>query len=276
DTPGAGFGTINIGHGSNIIIRNNWFHDQQYNPLQVGIIGGSITDNTFERIYPHLVGLGDAIQLWGGEWGSAVSTNVLIEDNTITFNDVSTEFPTHGIRLRPGADPADPGVDAPNIHINNNNFIDGGEGTTALAVLNQGTGTLDATLNWWGTTDGDEIAAMVSGDVDFIPCLSAEYIPSAVDMDATYTVPVIGISVAPSEVSFGEVEPGTPAPGNLPVIVTNEGTVAVDLDATIENELPASVYTGDPGLTIGGTHVSTWAGSAAVDGTSGALPLILT
>ena len=147
-TPGQGGVGMNIGQGGNIIIRNNWFHDMFYTGFQVGIVGGSVTDNMFERIYPYPGYWADVFQLWGGEWGTPVSTNVVIERNTIRYNDISgASDPSHGIRLRSGAD-------APNVHINWNNFEDGGARTDAFAVRNQGTGVLDAIKNWWGHASG--------------------------------------------------------------------------------------------------------------------------
>ncbi len=37
---GVASNTINIGQGGNLIIKDNWFHDNLYTPLQVGLIGG--------------------------------------------------------------------------------------------------------------------------------------------------------------------------------------------------------------------------------------------
>lgn len=180
--PGTGLGTINIGKGGNIIIRNDWFHDQQYNPLQVGIIGGSVTNNIFERIYPLAGGPGDALQLWGGEWGTAVSTDVVIADNTIRYNDIAgASYPSHGIRLRPPE--GGPGIDGSTIHIHLNNFEDGGARSDAYAIRHQGElGTVvDAEYNWWGDASGpyhltnpDGLGGAVSDDVDYMPWYATE------------------------------------------------------------------------------------------------------
>jgi len=186
--PGVGSGTMNIGKGGNIIIQNNWFHDILYTGFQVGIIGGSVIGNTFERIYPYDEYGGDAIQLWGGQWGTSVSTNVTIERNTIIFNDVSTEYPTHGIRLRPPEVGA--GIDGSTIHIHYNNFIDGGYTTTAFAIRHQGQPNtfVDATLNWWGDLSGpfhatanpNGLGAAVSDYVNFDHWLFQSYPPPTV------------------------------------------------------------------------------------------------
>ncbi|MFH1642794.1 MAG: PKD domain-containing protein, partial [Nanoarchaeota archaeon] len=166
--PGTGFNTINIGNAGNIIVRDNWFHDCYYTPIQIGVIGGSIIDNTFEKIYPYPSIGADSIQLWGGQWGTSVSTDVTIENNRISFNDIpGASDPSHAIRLRPGENPGDPGVDAANVHINNNIFEDGNIKTDAFVLRNQGSGTADAENNWWGTLDSNEISALIQGTVDY-------------------------------------------------------------------------------------------------------------
>ena len=68
---------------------------------------------------------------------------------------------------------------------------------------------------------------------------------------------VIAISVEPTSVDFGSVTAGV-ASDPQTVTVTNTGNVAEDFSATIENESPVGVYTGSPGLTIGGASVSAW------------------
>jgi len=154
-TPGVGFETMNIGAGGNIIIRHNWFHDQQYTAFQIGIIDGYVTDNIFERIYPLSGSFADAFQLWGGQYGTPVSTNVIIEHNVIRYNDIlGASFPSHGIRLRPPS--GGPGIDGATIHINYNSFEDGGARTDAYAIRHQGEpGTVvDAEYNWWGNVNG--------------------------------------------------------------------------------------------------------------------------
>ncbi|MHA1287056.1 MAG: right-handed parallel beta-helix repeat-containing protein [Candidatus Thorarchaeota archaeon] len=170
-TPGLGGTGLNIGQGGNIQITNNWFHDLLYTGFQVGIIGGSVTGNTFENIYPlNYNGTwypSNALQLWGGEWGTAVSTNVTITDNTIKYNNTSNANATEdGIRLRNG-------VDAANIHINYNDILNQGNGTGEIAIKNQGTGTADAINNWWGQSTGPD-AALFSGSVNYDPWLYDE------------------------------------------------------------------------------------------------------
>jgi pectin methylesterase-like acyl-CoA thioesterase len=56
---------------------------------------------------------------------------------------------------------------ATGIAVNSNKIV-----TNALfGAINQGTGTLDATCNWWGTADGDDIPAEISGSVNYTPWL---------------------------------------------------------------------------------------------------------
>ncbi|MFU8844603.1 MAG: T9SS type A sorting domain-containing protein, partial [Bacteroidales bacterium] len=44
--------------------------------------------------------------------------------------------------------------------------------TNGVEVDNSGTLNIDLTCNWWGTADGNLIAPMISGNVDYIPWLS--------------------------------------------------------------------------------------------------------
>ncbi len=144
------------------------------------------------------------------------------------------------------------------------------------------TSILDAIYNWWGTAVRSEIAAMVSGSVDFEPWLAYEVgstTDSDVDLIATYIgVPPlqIGISVDPGSVGFGSVVPGTQS-APQPITVTNTGNVAVNLSASITGESHPPVY--ENGLTIDTFSVSLWGVTTvtvAVDGDSGLLPLSLT
>jgi parallel beta-helix repeat protein len=53
------------------------------------------------------------------------------------------------------------------VDVVNCNIVDNIE----WAVKNSGEITVDADKNWWGTTDGDEIEAMIEGDVEYVPWL---------------------------------------------------------------------------------------------------------
>ncbi len=184
-TPGAGFCTINIGQGGNILIEDNWFHDLQYAPFQVGIIGGSVIGNTIERIYPYPGYWGSAFELWGGQYGTAVSTDVTITDNTIHYNDVAgAAEPTHGMRLR--APESGTGIDGTTIHAYHNSFLNGGARSDAYAVRHQGdpNGPVDAEENYWDTLAYGEVAGLMEGNVDFEPWCNADF------SDCTFAGPV--------------------------------------------------------------------------------------
>jgi len=296
------FVNLDTGEGT-ITIADNEFTGNIYRAISVERSNVVISGNTIETdLAPYANGAGGYQGIYMGcfpvEGDEPLQTDVSITGNTVGGSGVGKGF-VQGIRV--GHSTASLGfsaitvsqntvkwntdgivVRAPNLAtvgvvINHNNIVD----NTNLGVNNATTDDIliDATSNWWGTEVGTEILTMVSGNVDYSLWLGAEYIPSAVDLDATYTPPVIGISVDTASVSFGEVTPGLVATGTPLVTVNNIGTVAVDLDATIENESPAGVYTAPSpnGLTIGGSSVSAWeAQNIADDGDTGPLTLQLT
>jgi len=99
-----------------------------------------------------LDGNGDGIQirdLIGGTHGTITITN-----NSI----INSTEPSSGIHLLSG-------TSAAGILVNENiltNNLD-------KDINHEGTGTLNAEDNWWGTNDGTQIAGLVNGDVDFTP-----------------------------------------------------------------------------------------------------------
>ncbi|MBE0566354.1 MAG: hypothetical protein IH621_10375 [Krumholzibacteria bacterium] len=154
--PGVGFCTVNAGQLGNVQILDNWCHDLQYTPFQVGVIGGTIAGNTIERIHPFPGYYGYGLQLWGGRYGTAVSRDVAITDNVFSFNDVpGTAFPVHGVDLSMPEAP-DPGIDGTTIVMRGNQFLDGGVLSGPLAVQHRGDTTLwvDAIGNDWGSVSG--------------------------------------------------------------------------------------------------------------------------
>ena len=164
-----GFGfNANLG---NVIIRNNTVSKMNLGIGQISVVGGSITGNMFDD------NKSAAFQLWGGEYGTVVSANVLIETNTINYNGTTcTGFgdASHGIRLRPlGDDPT--GIVGATIHLHNNNFANLGVGMCGQvwAIRNNANPAtmVDAAGDWWGTTDPVQIAAMLNGPVNFTPWL---------------------------------------------------------------------------------------------------------
>ncbi len=170
---------LNIGQGGNLVIEDNHFHDMSYAALQVGLDGGQILDNTFDHIENPYAGYDGAdIQLWGGEYGTAVSTNVTISGNLLSYNDVAGSLgAANAIRLRSPDSPPNGSIDASTIHINDNSFLDSGASVNGgIAIVNNGdpTKTIDASANWWGTTDATIIPTLVSGsEVDFTPYLNS-------------------------------------------------------------------------------------------------------
>jgi uncharacterized repeat protein (TIGR01451 family) len=168
--PYWGFGfNANLG---DVIIRNNNIHQMSVGIGQISVVGGSITGNTFtDNDF-------GAIQLWGGEFGSVVSANVQITNNTFNYNgDINGNQP-YAIRLRPDVNLAPSGtpgasIDASTIHVNRNGFFSLGVGTY-FAIRNQGdpTTTLDDKYNWWGQSTGP-LAGQNSGPVNTDPYISA-------------------------------------------------------------------------------------------------------
>ena len=163
---------MNIAKGGNISIVDNNFHDITSVGFQVSIVGGEVLRNTFSNIGGGTGG--DVIQLWGGQFDTTVSSDVNIANNVIHFND-DPAFPVNGIRLRsPGVGA---GIDGTTIHVTDNTFIDGHARAlgNAFAIVNQGDPTkpVDASGNWWSTTNDSTIAALMSGPVEYSPFLSS-------------------------------------------------------------------------------------------------------
>jgi hypothetical protein len=149
----------NCGYMGNTIIHDNLFENLSVYGFVVSLNGGAIYNNTARECGVYAFGL------WGGEWDTQVSQNVNIYGNDITYNDLTPNANpyTAGIRIRPG-------VDATLIHFDNNSIINGGGAcATNWAINNSGTGTADATPNWWGSADYATIAAMFNGPVSFDP-----------------------------------------------------------------------------------------------------------
>lgn len=101
--------------------------------------------------------------------GSAAHTSIA-GNVAIAAGGVRIGAPLQGFTLNGDVTVA-AGVDASTVHINWNNLL----GT----VRNNGTGTLDARYNFWGTADRRAIAGRVAGDVSF-----SHYLPY--NADAAY------------------------------------------------------------------------------------------
>jgi len=169
---GSNYNTMNIGQAGNLQITNNRFHDILYTAIQCGIINGSITGNKFETHYGYSTYNAAPIQLWGGEWSTAVSTNVDITNNEIHYNQNAVS-PVFGIRLRGPNSSADPKINGSTIHVHNNSFFDGGVRNDAFAILFQGdlSTTVDATCNWWASEATPLVyqTPTFTGPVNFVP-----------------------------------------------------------------------------------------------------------
>jgi hypothetical protein len=131
----TGGATVNIGKAGNLQFTGNLVENINNGTVQLGIINGSVTSNTFSGN-----NVNSGFQLWGGEFGTAVSTNVDVSGNHFTYNDFTGATGTGGFKLRPGTDSA-------NIDVHDNTFTDAGTGTSAgsYAIINQGASTLDLT-----------------------------------------------------------------------------------------------------------------------------------
>ena len=148
----------------NNVIRNNTVHHAWQGPTG-DYDGGAVQIDgakncTIEGNAIHDTGLSrDGIFIEG----SASSTPNHIVGNDVYGNDV-------GIKIWSDVEFVDYGnnvAGAPDVHFNNiyNNTSGLRNVDTDPAFL------VDATLNWWGTTDGSEIATMVSANVSYSPWL---------------------------------------------------------------------------------------------------------
>ncbi len=192
-------GETNSKNLTNFEISGNYISTMRGNAIQLGLeetISGIISDNEFENwglgVNPHSTdvptcgGFG-AIHIY--PYGTYPQS---VEDLTIMNNtfDKGTVCPDggYGVILRGGTGSAysnvsieknsftdgntgvylvDANVDATEVIVVNNAFID----NDAFGVKSNGTGTLTATCNWWGTTDAVAVGNMVDGDVNYLPFL---------------------------------------------------------------------------------------------------------
>lgn len=135
--------------------------------FQISVVNGSVTNNVFDdnRLY--------GIELWGGSFGSPVSSNVSVSGNTFNYNGMNpgSGLYSRGLRLGRTSDPA-PGMNYSTISVNNNSFTDLGALPGIVAVEQfGGTGTLNATCNWWNATTLASIGAKLNGSATFTPWL---------------------------------------------------------------------------------------------------------
>jgi hypothetical protein len=149
---------MNAGKVGDLSVKGNTFTNSYYTAFQCGIVGGEVVNNVFDGGDPWCPYGANLFELWGGEWGTPVSSNVLVSGNTFIYNN-SAACPVNGPRLRDGAD-------APTITFQNNKWIDQGALPDAKAIRNQGAGTLFVDINDWNSPDG-HVVHNFSGDIDF-------------------------------------------------------------------------------------------------------------
>jgi hypothetical protein len=153
----------------NSTITQNTFRNNGYTNMQVGLKNGTISQNTFEDTgpSPNPTYPSYSLMFWGDQYGLLPSENVTVENNTFYFNGfASPDELAHGLRILSG-------IDATTITVFDNSFVDGGQQTGAMAVVNQATGTADASANWWSSNNAANVKALANAgvDVDFTPWL---------------------------------------------------------------------------------------------------------
>jgi hypothetical protein len=265
--PYWGFGfNANLG---DVIIRNNTVQQMQVGIGQISVVNGSITGNTFDdNSYA-------AFQLWGGEWGSVVSSNVLIENNLIKYNgevpsDATFATAAHGIRLRPAPD-------ASTIHMHKNAFINLGVGAPGLAwaIRQNGTGTADAENNWWNTTDGAVIATMIGqGAADYDPWIVAYADdPSKAGQPGFWPLPLCTTDCYVNDAAGSDANTGTSA---LPFKTIQKGVDIVAANGTVHvaaGTYPENVNVNKRVTLIGAGSGATGSVISATGGSGGVVQL---
>lgn len=182
---------FNIGNILNGEFTNNVVEDTVGT---IGISGGSITDNNFIN--------GGHLNLWGTEYGfTRPSANL-----NITNNIFSDEVFGLGIKIRTGSL-------SYTININENAFLNSNIGPSTppdyskgYLIINDGIGTVNATLNWWDSELGVAgNSGEISGAVTVAPYISQNLI----DPDSQVTSTCWPLSTLPD-----------PQPGYYPLAAT--------------------------------------------------------
>jgi hypothetical protein len=148
------------GDASNITVENNEVYGFSGGVGAVAEYGGTISDFEVTGNYIHDnaaeengtaedVGFGVARNTTQGSFD-----NFVVTDNNITGND-------YGVRIAGPEDQEDlEDVDASVVTVNQNDIA----GNNVWGAVNNGTNSLDATENWWGSSDGPSGAGPGSGD----------------------------------------------------------------------------------------------------------------
>ncbi len=155
----------------NALIANNTLINNGYTNLQAGLRNSTVTGNSFHNAnpLPWVTVPSHAVMLWGNQYGLTPSEDVLLENNFFYFNEVSApDEISNGIRILSGADAA-------TITLFDNSFVDGGAQASALAVVNETGGVINASGNWWSSSDHDAVKSVSGGgiDVDYTPWLDS-------------------------------------------------------------------------------------------------------
>lgn len=234
-TPYEGY-PINAQFG-NAVVQGNTLR-KLYAGMQLSIVGGSVTNNVFEDNARY------GLELFGGAWNSAVSTNATISNNTFTYNGTGTN--SRALRIgrttgnaNEGLDPA-PGINGSTINITNNSFVDLGFTPDVKAIAFLGNNTLNATCNWWGAATTP--SAKVSGNVNFTPWLT-----DGTDTDGTTLgfQPESGTCNGSPELNFEFNETsmgGNPASASICQSEDFEVTISAITNATATMTLSWEVY----------------------------------
>jgi len=240
-----------IGSLRNLSVTDNVFLDIGY----VGIISTgtkqliTITNNTFTNVFY------EAIKLFGSIAAGSVSNNTIINGNynkkadaggiritgvalpynvNISNNHIENSF--NGIAVQAGTNLA-----GTSITINNNFLVD--NSYASYGIYNAGTGILNATCNWYGSTDYTTVDSKIKGAVIFVPystsaagpCSELNAIPA--DLLLTYTKASENVQVQ-FDVSQNDMQlraiPGYTLPGDLPLI------------AALYNDLKVAIAGGNP------------------------------
>ncbi|MDE1764915.1 MAG: hypothetical protein KGI27_01435 [Thaumarchaeota archaeon] len=177
---------VNIGFNiTNGVVNGNTFDAPSSSGLdmQIALHHSTLSNNVFQGRSSVA-----CLELWGSQYGIIPSNTVTVSGNTFDDCGLAGSL-TYAIRLSPDIDhiivtgntisDAYDGISTigkrtggtlwdltgNDIHINSNNIVD----SRRYGVNNTSTGTLDATKNWWGSTDSSTIASKISGPVAFDP-----------------------------------------------------------------------------------------------------------
>lgn len=144
----TGYGIWLQGLASAVIEENVFDHTGAY-ALAIDADGASVKNNTFQNCYP---AESDGSASWGlvllgGAFGGSCS-DIDVRDNDFRYNNnANASRPESGALVMSGCD-------AGSIVFRNNNFIDGGQATGAVALSSEAVGVVDAENNWWGSAEG--------------------------------------------------------------------------------------------------------------------------